>query len=147
MWTFSPRIVGSGQRSMSTRPHPRVVSYLRAWSRLAAVFAAAVGMVTLAGAALHSSALSWISAGTGAAFLLAGAAVWLLRDGKEASPTALRYVPPFALLLYAFIALAQGSLGFSVATERSTAACFLLVAAALLAIDLRGRQLGSLSHL
>jgi signal transduction histidine kinase len=132
---------------MSTRPNARVVSYLRVWSRVAAVFAAAVGVVTLVGVALHSTALSRISVGTGVAFLLAGTAIWLLRDAGKTSPAALRYVLPFALLLYAVIALAQVSLGLSIATERSTAVCLALVAAALLVIDLRGRQLGSLSHL
>ena len=111
------------------------------------MFATAVGVTTLLGHAFHSSALSSISLDVAVAFVVAGAAVWVLRDADETNSSALRYVPPFALLLYALIALSPVRPGILLTAGRSAAVCLGLLAGALLTIDVRGRHLGSLTHM
>ena len=133
---------------MSTRSHPGVVAYLHLWSRVAAVFAVVIGAAALTGISLHSSTWSRITSGavgTAIAFVLAGAAAWLLRhDGKGSS---VRSLLPLLILAYALLSLAHVSFGLSVPTERSVAVCFALLGAALLLIDASDPRFTSLSHL
>src|SRR6476469_209092 len=98
---------------MSTRSVPRIIAYLQVWSRIAAVGSVVVGSAAIAGAALPGSALSRISygnAGTGIAFVLAGAALWFLRDIDANAKNAVQYILPLLVLIYALLSLAHVSL-------------------------------------
>lgn len=101
----------------------------------------------MAGAAMGPTTLTRsMSGGTGAAFVAAATAMWLLRR-EDTKPSVFGRLLPWLVVIDGVVSLARQRIGFAGTTERSTAVCLALLGAALLLLDVPGRRLRSLPHL